>query len=160
MEPPVQITPKKLGDYLEVLTKAVFESGISWAVIENKWSGFQEAFVSFDADAVADFTPDDVDRLSQDTRIVRNRRKIEATIWNAQTMKALEGEFGGFKKYLGSHADYDALVKDMKKRFKFVGDFGSFYFLYVVQEPVPEYHEFRTKLLESGKGSKARANTH
>ena len=151
MEPPVQITPTKLGDYLEVLTKAVFESGISWAVIENKWKGFQEAFVGFDADTVANFTPDDVDRLAQDTRIVRNRRKIEATIWNAQTMTALDHEFGGFKKYLGSQADYDSLVKDMKKRFKFVGDFGSYYFLYVVQEPVPEYHEFRAKLLESGK---------
>jgi hypothetical protein len=39
----------------------------------------------------------------------------------------------------------------MRKRFKFVGDFGVYYFLYVVGEPVPEHHEFRAKLLEGAK---------
>ena len=39
--PPMQesqrIKPKSLGDYLEVMTKAVFQTGISWKVVENKW---------------------------------------------------------------------------------------------------------------------------
>ena len=48
MEPPQQITPTKLADYLEVMTKAVFEGGINWKVIENKWPGFREAFHEFD----------------------------------------------------------------------------------------------------------------
>lgn len=151
MEPPEQITPTKLADYLEVLTKAVFESGMSWAIIEAKWPGFREAFQGFDPATVASLTPDEVDALTNDTRIIRNRRKIDSTIHNAATMLDLEREFGGFGNYLTSQGDFIPQVQDMKKRFKHVGDFGAYYFLYVVGEPVPEHHEFRAKLLEGSK---------
>jgi DNA-3-methyladenine glycosylase I len=77
---PERIEPQRLGDYLEVLTKAVFQSGLSWRVIEAKWVGFGEAFSGFDPRTVADLRPADVDRLAGDTRIVRNRRKIQATV--------------------------------------------------------------------------------
>ncbi len=151
MEPPKQITPTRLNDYLEVLTKAVFESGMSWKVIEAKWPGFQAAFHDFDPERIAGMTPDEVDALTNDTRIVRNRRKIESTIHNAGTMIDLDQEYGGFKQYLGSQGEFWAQVADMRKRFKHVGDFGAYYFLYVVGEPVPEHEEFRAKLLEGGK---------
>jgi 3-methyladenine DNA glycosylase Tag len=141
---PEQIDAKRLGDYLEVMTKAVFQSGMSWQVVNAKWPGFQEAFDGFDAERIADYTPDDIDRLAADTRIIRNVRKIEATVQNAQTMCELAAENGGdFRAYLQSHGDFEAMVKDLRKRFKFLGDFGSYYFLYVVKEPVPSYHDFR-----------------
>jgi len=146
MEAPAQIKPTKLGDYLEVLTKAVFESGMSWKVVEGKWDGFRAAFNGFDPEAVANFTPDDVDRLATDTRIIRNRRKIEATIHNAETMLALDREYRGFKNYLHSQDGFYPLLADMKKRFKFVGAFGAYYFLWVVGEEVPAHDEFRAKL--------------
>ena len=151
MEPPKQITPTCLGDYLEVLTKAVFESGMSWAIIEAKWPGFQQAFHGFDPERVASLSPDEIDALTSDTRIIRNRRKIESTVHNAATMIDLESEYGTFKKYLEAQGEFSPLVRDMKKRFKHVGDFGAYYFLYVVGEPVPEHHEFRAKLLEGAK---------
>ena len=151
MEPPTQITPTKLADYLEQLTKPVFEGGINWKVIESKWPGFQVAFQGFDPETVATLTPDDLDALMADTRIVRNRRKIEATVHNAAEMLAIEKEYGSFKKYLGSQGDFPGLVKDMRKRFKQVGDFGAYYFLSVVGEPTPEHHEFRAKLLGGAK---------
>src|SRR5256885_9848146 len=93
---PPRIEPEKLADYLEVMTKAVFQSGISWRVIEAKWDGFRAAFAGFDPAAVAALTPEDVDRLVEDTRIVRNRRKIEATIDNAIELLALDREHAGF----------------------------------------------------------------
>lgn len=145
MEPPKQIQPTKLADYLEVLTKAVFESGMSWKVVEAKWPGFREAFHGFDPATVAGFTPDDLDRLTTDTRIIRNRRKIEATVHNAATMLAVEREFGSFKKYLQSQSSFEKLSADMRQRFKHVGAFGAYYFLYVVGEPVPPHEEFRAK---------------
>ena len=154
MEPPKQITPAKLADYFEVMTKAVFESGMSWSIIEAKWPGFQAAFHGFDPVRVANLSPDEVDALTADTRIIRNRRKIDSTVHNAQVMLALEAEFGSFKQYLASLASFAIATKDMRKRFKHVGDFGVYYFLYVVQEPVPDYHEFRTKLLETGTRAK------
>ncbi len=151
MEPPKQITPTKLADYLEILTKTAFEPGLNWQVIEHKWPGFQAAFHGFDPERVANLSPDEVDALTADTRIIRSRKKIEATIHNANTMIALEREFGSFKGYLEATGGFEERMKDIRKRFKFVGEFGIYYFLYVVGEPVPEHHEFRAKLLEGAK---------
>jgi 3-methyladenine DNA glycosylase Tag len=139
---PDKIKPKALGDYLEVMTKAVFQSGISWRVIEAKWDGFREAFEGFDADKVAAFTPDDVDRLAQDTRIVRNRRKIHATVDNAVEMIELDREHGGFRNFLRSQDSFEETVADLKRHFSFLGDTGSYYFLHVVGEKVPSHEEW------------------
>ncbi len=155
MEPPEQIRPKGLADYLEVMTKAVFQSGMSWKVVEAKWDGFREAFAGFDPETIADFTPGDVDRLTKDERIIRNRRKIEATIHNAETMLALDREHGGFRNYLRSHEEFDALAEDVKKRFKFMGDMGTYYWVYVVGEPVPPHEEW-TKAHGAGLRAKRR----
>ena len=142
MEAPPRIEPQKLGDYLEIMTKSVFQSGISWKVVNSKWPGITEAFRGFDADAVASLSPDDIDALAADTRVIRHRRKLEAIVHNAQTMVVLDAEYDGFRNYLRSHADFDAVIKDLKKRFKFMGDMGIYHFMYVVGEQVPPYNEF------------------
>jgi 3-methyladenine DNA glycosylase Tag len=139
---PKRVTPKRLGDYLEVMTKAVFQSGMSWRVIESKWEGFREAFEGFDAGKVARLTPDDVDRLVQDQRIVRNRRKIEATVDNAVEMVALDREHAGFRNYLRSHDSFEETVADLRRHFRFLGDTGAYYFLYVVGEKVPSHEDW------------------
>jgi 3-methyladenine DNA glycosylase Tag len=104
---PKQIQPQGLGDYFEVLTKAVFQSGMTWRVIESKWDGFRAAFEGFDPEKVSQFSPEDVDRLTTDTSIVRNRRKIEATVDNAVELVALDREYGGFQRYLRSHGGFE-----------------------------------------------------
>ena len=142
MQAPQQIKPTKLADYLEVMTKAVFQSGMSWAVIEAKWDGFREAFAEFDPAAVAAFSGEDVDRLAEDTRIIRNRRKIEATVTNAETMLTLDGGSGGFTGWLRSHADFEATVAALRGEFRFLGDTGTYFFLYVVGERVPPHEEW------------------
>ena len=139
---PKQITPKALGDYLEVMSKAVFQTGISWRVVDNKWPGIRTAFKGFDADKVARMGVAEIDKLTADTRVIRNRRKIEAIVENANRMVQLEREHGSFRKYLRSHADFEALVKDLRKQFKFLGDTGCYVFLYVVREKVPGYEEW------------------
>ena len=69
-------------------------------------------------------------------------RKIEATIHNSQTLLEIEDEFGEFTSYLRSHSDFEALVKDLRKRFMFLGDTGTYVFLYVVGEKVPSHEEW------------------
>jgi 3-methyladenine DNA glycosylase Tag len=140
---PPKITPKSLDDYLEAMTKSAFQSGISWDVIIAKWDGFREVFNGFDVEHVASLDERDIDELMKDKRIVRNRPKIAATIHNAQTLIDLDREHKGFRRYLRSFDSYEALVKDMRKRFKFLGESGCYIFLYVVKEKVPEYHEWR-----------------
>jgi Methyladenine glycosylase len=139
---PDRIEPRGLADYLEVLTKAVFQSGMSWRVVEAKWDGFRAAFHDFDPGWVASLSPPDVDRLAEDTRIIRNRRKIEATVHNAEELVELERQYGSFRDYLRSHEGFEATVADLRKRLKFVGDTGAYYFLYVVGEEVPPHEEF------------------
>ena len=142
MEAPKQIEPRSVGDYLDVMSKSVFQSGISWKVVEAKWPGTREAFKGFAADAVADMTPDELDQLSNDTRVIRNRRKLEATVGNARRMLELERQHGSFKAYLRSHGGFENTVADLRKQFKFLGDMGAFHFLYVVNEEVPSYEDW------------------
>ncbi len=141
MPVPDQIEPTKLGDYLEIMTKAVFQSGISWKVVDNKWSGIQEAFRGFDAETVADFGEKELDDLTSDTRVIRHRRKLEAILGNARRMIELDKEHGGFQKYLRSQPDFDSTVKDIKKQFKYMGLTGIYFFLYSVGEKVPPHEE-------------------
>ena len=54
-------------------------------------------------------------------------------------MLALDGEFRGFKNYLRSQSGFDALSRDLVRRFKFLGATGAYVFLYGVGEPVPEH---------------------
>ena len=139
---PERIDPQSLGDYLEVMSKSVVQSGMSWRVIETKWAGIREAFHGFDAEKVASFGPDDIDRLAEDKRVIRNRRKLEAIVDNARSILDLERSHGSFREYLRSQGDFDSTVKDLRKKFKFLGDMGCYHFLYVVGEQVPSYEEW------------------
>ena len=139
---PPKIQPQTLGDYLEVMTRAVFQSGLSWKVVDAKWDGFREAFAGFDAEKVARFTPADVDRLAQDPSIVRNRRKIQATVDNAVEIVALDREHNGFRNFLRSQGSFEETVASLKRHFGFLGDTGSYYFLHVVGEKVPSHEDW------------------
>ena len=140
--PPEQITPSSLNDYLEVMSKAVFQSGISWKVVESKWPGTREAFRGFDIKKVAALDEKDIDDLTQDTRVIRNYRKLNAIVFNAQRMIALDEEHNGFANYLRAQDDFDATLNTIRKDFKFMGPTGIYYFLYVVGEKVPPHAEF------------------
>lgn len=140
-----RVPPTKLADYLEAMSRAVFSSGMSWKVIDAKWDGICEAFDGFDPKAVAGYTPDDIDRLMTDSRIVRNRKKIEATVANAGELIVTDREFGGFDNYLRSFADNDSLVQDLHKRFRFLGESVAHFFLYGIGFNVPAQDEWAHK---------------
>lgn len=139
MKAPEKVQPRNPGDYLEVMSKAVFQSGISWQVVEHKWPGIREAFCGFDPNAVASFTPAGLDALTNDVRVIRNRRKLEAIVENAKQMLEIEKRHGSFRDYLRSHCGYEETVADLRKRFRFLGESGCYYFLWTVGEQVPAY---------------------
>src|SRR5699024_7937174 len=78
-----------------------FQAGLSWATILRKRPAFREAFADFQPDVVARFDDDDVARLMQDASIVRNQKKIAATINNAQATIKLR-EKGGLAEFIWS----------------------------------------------------------
>lgn len=119
------------------------QAGLSWITILKRRDGYRKAFADFDAEKVAKFTQNDVERLMQDSGIIRNRLKILAAISNAKLFIQVQKEFGSFDKYLYSFLPNgkpiknnlsslkdiqprteisDTIAKDMKKRgFKFFG---------------------------------------
>lgn len=140
--PPEKVTPKSLNDYLEVMSKSVFQSGMSWKVIENKWPQTREAFQGFDIHTVANFNEKDIEDLTNDTRVVRNYRKLTAIVSNARKILELDKEHGSFRQYLRSHGSFDATLNAIRKDFKFMGPSGIYVFLYVVGEEVIPHDEF------------------
>jgi DNA-3-methyladenine glycosylase I len=70
----------------EALTLGVFEVGLSWSIVFGKRDAFLTAFHRFDVAKVAAMTEREVDRLTEDASIIRNRAKIQATIDNARAM--------------------------------------------------------------------------
>lgn len=91
------------ANLLERLCLEGFQSGLSWLIILRKRPSFRRVFADFDPDTVAAFGEADVERLLRDDSIVRNRRKIEATIENARATVALR-EHGGLEEVLWTHA--------------------------------------------------------
>ncbi|WP_223164018.1 DNA-3-methyladenine glycosylase I [Nocardioides mesophilus] len=78
----------------ERLSLEAFQSGLSWATILRKRPAFRVAFDGFAPDVVAGYDARDVTRLMADAGIVRNLRKIQATITNARAVVALRAEGG------------------------------------------------------------------
>ena len=143
--PPEKITPKSLNDYLEIMSKSVFQSGMSWKVVENKWPGTKAAFHGFDVQTVANFNELDIEQLTNDTRVIRNFRKLNAVVANARKMLELDKEYGSFQKYLRSHGGFDETLNAIRKDFKFMGPTGIYVFLYILGEEVIPHEEFEKR---------------
>lgn len=119
------------------------QAGLSWITILKRRAQYKEAFADFDVQAVAKFTPKDVEHILTNTGVVRHRRKIETSITNAQIFIKIQEEFGSFYQYLYSFmpnqeriennlltqkdavvtsSESDLIAKDLKKRgIKFFG---------------------------------------
>ena len=76
----------------EKLCLECLQSGLSWALILRKREGIREALAGFDPEVVALFGPRELERLLRDARVIRNRRKLEAIVLNAQATVAAREE--------------------------------------------------------------------
>lgn len=85
----------------ERLSLEAFQAGLSWATILRKRPAFRAAFADFNPDKVALFNDADVQRLMNDAGIVRNQRKILATINNAHATIRLRDK-GGLADFIWS----------------------------------------------------------
>ncbi|MDJ0838601.1 MAG: DNA-3-methyladenine glycosylase I [Acidobacteriota bacterium] len=87
-----------------------FQSGLSWITILRKEDHFQRAFADWDPAVIAAFGEEDIARLLQDAGIIRNRKKIEAAINNAQICLEIVKEEGSLDRYFWSFAPKDRPV--------------------------------------------------
>jgi len=76
------------------------QAGLSWSTILNKRDRYREVFDRFDPQAIAAYNTAKIESLLQDPGIVRNRRKVEATITNARALLTIKQELGTFDRYI------------------------------------------------------------
>jgi DNA-3-methyladenine glycosylase I len=136
--------PPNDSAYYENMTRCIFQAGLSWRTVSDKWPAFQKAFDGFDISKVAEYGAGDISRLMGDAGIIRNRRKILATISNAREFERIAAEHGGFGRWLDSldkSNNYDAVLKRLSSTFKHVGPTTAHIFLYTVGEDIKRMEE-------------------
>ena len=90
------------GRILSAMAQRIFSAGFVWSVIEQKWPGFEEAFLQFEPKRLL-FQPEDFwHELASDKRIVRNPQKIRSVRENAAFVDRISQEHGGFGRFLGN----------------------------------------------------------
>ncbi len=118
------------------------QAGLSWSTILNKRENYRKVFDNFDAKKIAKYTQEKIDELLQNSGIVRNKLKINATITNAKLFLEIQKEYGSFSKYIWGFVNHkpiqncfkttsevpaktkisDIMSKELKKKgFKFIG---------------------------------------
>ena len=128
--------------HFEMLLLEGAQAGLTWETILLRRDGYRRAFAGFDPVKVARFTVKKKSALLQDSRIIRNRLKIDSAVSNAQAFLTVQEEFSSFDRYVwqfvggkqkvnrwarmaqvpATSPGSDALSKDLKKRgFRFVG---------------------------------------
>jgi DNA-3-methyladenine glycosylase I len=129
----------------EALTLGVFEVGLSWSIVFGRRDAFRKAFRDFDVAKVAAMAERDVDRLVQDSSIIRNRAKIQATVDNARAMMSASPSLAALAKCYGitrkraprsladlpkATAEAEAFAKQLKSQgYRFVGPTSVYAFM-------------------------------
>jgi 3-methyladenine DNA glycosylase Tag len=123
----------KLSDdrVLSHMAKRIFSAGFVWSVVENKWDGFEAAFLGFEPKRLL-FQPDDFwGGLAADVRIIRNPQKIAAVRHNAQFVRDIAQQHGSFAKFLAEWPadDQVGLIELLAKRGSRLGGRTGQFFL-------------------------------
>lgn len=87
---------------LEMLILECFQAGLSWECVLNKRDAFLQAFDDFDLEKVCAYDEQKIEKLCQNPKIIRNRRKIKAAVNNACVFREIQNEYGSFSSYLWS----------------------------------------------------------
>jgi DNA-3-methyladenine glycosylase I len=98
----------------EMLVLESMQSGLSWLTILRKRDNFRRAFSNFDISAVAKYNAAKIDKLLADPGIIRNRKKIEAAVANAQAARRVIAEVGSLADFLWSIVGNRPLVNRWK----------------------------------------------
>lgn len=93
---------RKLFEYIVL---DAFQAGLSWAIVLNKRESFRKALDNFEAGKIALYTTGKIERLLLDSRIIRNRQKITATVSNARAFLEIQDQLGSFAAFVWDFVD-------------------------------------------------------
>lgn len=117
------VRPETDSGWFELITLETFQAGLSWKTILHKRLAFREGFKGFVVESVAGYTDHDVSVLLEDSRIVRNRRKITAAVENARVALNLIEKFGSMDNYFRQLSTLTTknLLEELQTTFSAVG---------------------------------------
>ncbi len=117
--------------FLSTMTNHIFKAGFYWKVIDAKWDGFEMAFWQFNVLRCMYMSPDDLESLYSDERIIRNSQKIDSVPQNAMMIHDLSEEYGSFAKMIAEWPDDDfvGLLELLQKQGCRLGKQTSQFFL-------------------------------
>ena len=125
--------PDADAGYLEAAARIIFMGGLNRQVVDGKWSGFRQVYSNFDIATVANLTPDDIDHIAQDDRVIKYRAKLAAVVTNARTMASIAAEHGSFSAYvdeLYSQTGIGGASRALAKEFAYISEQGAKHWLY------------------------------
>lgn len=96
--------------HFEFMVLESAQAGLSWLTILKKRAGYRAAYADFDPQVVAAYDEAQIKRLLQHPGIIRNERKIRASVNNAQRFLELQAEFGSFSAYLWQYVENRPLL--------------------------------------------------
>ncbi|HSX58388.1 MAG TPA: DNA-3-methyladenine glycosylase I [Candidatus Saccharimonadales bacterium] len=99
----------------EFIVLDAFQAGLSWKIVLHRRENFRKALDNFQPEKIALYNKKDYERLLNDSGIIRNRAKINATITNAERFLEVQKEFGSFAKYLWKFVDDKPVVNNYQK---------------------------------------------
>ncbi len=98
--------------HFEFLILEAAQAGLSWLTILKKRENYRAAYAGFAPEVVAGFSEDEIAALLKNEGIIRNERKIRASIHNARRFLEVQAEFGSFSAYLWGFVDYRPVVNN------------------------------------------------
>jgi 3-methyladenine DNA glycosylase Tag len=103
---------------LAQMTRCIFQAGFVWRVVDNKWDNFEEVFFGFPPEKIVMLSPEQIDRFSQDQRIIRNRQKVLSVQHNAHYILDVSKSHGSFSRFIQQwpSSDLIGLFAHMKKQ--------------------------------------------
>ncbi|WP_459208165.1 DNA-3-methyladenine glycosylase I [Pseudomonas sp. MLB6B] len=86
--------------YLSTLALRVFRAGLKHSLVDAKWPAFEQVFFGFDPEKVVLMGAEHLERLMQDTRIIRHLGKLKSVPRNAQMILDVEQTHGSFGDFI------------------------------------------------------------
>lgn len=94
---------------LAELTQKVFQSGFVWRVVRQKWPGFCQVFFDFDIEKMLLMSDEMLEQKAQDTRIIRNAKKVFTIRDNAQMIADIQRQHGSFAQFIAHWPSEDII---------------------------------------------------
>jgi len=109
--------------FYKKLVETIHVGGYKVSILRNRWTDIEKAFANYDVNKVSQYTDEDLKKMMNNSKLIRNRRKLKACIENAKIMKEISTQYSSFGKYLDQKkSDFKELKEELIERFYYLGD--------------------------------------